>query len=170
MPALHRSGSTISRTDDALAKAASSGRLHRNFQGYTDDDRPILLGFGASAVSRLPDGYVQNIADTTSYCRRMGHHELATARGRRLCDEDRVRARIIEELMCNFGVDLASVDPSGSYQDELALLRPLAADGLIEIRGSSLRMTEAGRPIVRVAAAVFDTFLQQDARLFSLAV
>jgi oxygen-independent coproporphyrinogen-3 oxidase len=52
---------------DALARAASNGKLHRNFQGYTDDPSRILLGFGASSISTFPDGFVQNIADVPRY-------------------------------------------------------------------------------------------------------
>ena len=46
--------------DDPLAIAARSGRLHRNFQGYTTDDAAALIGFGASSIGHLPNGYVQN--------------------------------------------------------------------------------------------------------------
>jgi hypothetical protein len=40
------------------------GRLRRNFQGYTDDQSPVLIGLGASAISQFPDGYVQNATAT----------------------------------------------------------------------------------------------------------
>jgi oxygen-independent coproporphyrinogen-3 oxidase len=41
---------------DPMAVALREGRLRRNFQGYTTDASHILLGFGASAISRLPQG------------------------------------------------------------------------------------------------------------------
>ena len=40
---------------DPLAVATREGRLHRNFQGFTDDGAPVLLGLGASAISMFPD-------------------------------------------------------------------------------------------------------------------
>jgi oxygen-independent coproporphyrinogen-3 oxidase len=46
--------------DDAMAVALRDGKLRRNFQGYTTDASNILLGFGASAIGHLPQGYVQN--------------------------------------------------------------------------------------------------------------
>jgi oxygen-independent coproporphyrinogen-3 oxidase len=156
--------------DDRLALAAPNGQLRRNFQGYTDDDRPSVIGFGASAVSRLPDGYAQNIADNPRYVRCIEAGGLATCRGKRLDEDDRARARIIEALMCNFRADLAALDPQHDYADELALLRPLAADGMLTIKGSRIEMTEQGRPVVRVAAAIFDSFRSQTANRFSLAV
>ena len=160
----------FARPGDPLAVAAAAGRLHRNFQGYTDDDCPVLLGFGASAISSLPGGYVQNVADNPRYCRTVGAGQLATVRGYALTDEDRRRARIIERLMCDFRVDLRAVDPTGDHADELALLRPLAADGMLTIADRTITMTELGRPVVRVAAAVFDTFRQREASRFSMAV
>ena len=48
---------------DPLAEAARSGRLHRNFQGYTVDDAEALIGLGVSAISRLPQGFAQNAVD-----------------------------------------------------------------------------------------------------------
>ena len=38
----------------------------------------------------------------------------------------------------------------------------LAADGLVEVSGHRVRVTETGRPFVRQVAAVFDTYLQGD--------
>lgn len=57
----------FARSSDSLARAAASGRLRRNFQGYTDDRADLLIGLGASAISQLPQGYVQNIAPTGDY-------------------------------------------------------------------------------------------------------
>jgi oxygen-independent coproporphyrinogen III oxidase len=45
---------------DAMAVALREGKLKRNFQGYTTDQGSVLLGFGASAIGRLPQGFVQN--------------------------------------------------------------------------------------------------------------
>ena len=55
---------------DEMAAAAGSGSLHRNFQGYTTDAADLLIGLGASAIGRLPQGYVQNAAVTRDYSRR----------------------------------------------------------------------------------------------------
>ena len=57
------------------------GVLARNFQGYTTDAAEALIGLGASAIGRLPQGYVQNHASTAEYARRVGETGLATARG-----------------------------------------------------------------------------------------
>src|SRR5690606_2368533 len=58
------------RPEDSLAAVARGGAMRRNFQGYTADDAAALVGLGASAIGRLPQGYVQNEVATAGYERR----------------------------------------------------------------------------------------------------
>jgi oxygen-independent coproporphyrinogen III oxidase len=160
----------FARPDDALARAVAAGRLHRNFQGYTDDGRATLIGFGASSISRFPDGYVQNVTDVPSYVRAITSDDLAPARGCRLDAAERQRARTIESLMCQFQVDLDATAPDLAFDEELLLLELLVRDGLVQIDGRVVTATEAGRAVVRVIAAVFDPLTRQDAARFSRAI
>jgi len=160
----------FAKPDDALARAARSGRLHRNFQGYTDDGRETLIGLGASSISRFTDGYVQNISDVPSYVRAISAGWLAPSRGCRLDAAERQRARTIEGLMCQFGVDLDVTAPDMVFDEEFALLQPLVRDGLVQIDGRVVTATEAGRAVIRVIAAVFDPHRRANASRFSKAV
>ncbi len=166
----------FAKPDDSLAVAARSGALHRNFQGYTTDTAAALLGFGASSIGRLPQGYVQNAADVGNYGRAIEAGRLATTRGLAFSEEDRVRAYVIETLMCNLAVDLERAvagagwrSPDG-FAAERAELAPLAARGLVEIAGPRITVTEAGRPFVRLAAAAFDAYLAAAPARHSVAV
>jgi oxygen-independent coproporphyrinogen-3 oxidase len=160
----------FARAADSLLAAAASGRLHRNFQGYTDDDRQILLGLGASSNSTFAEGFVQNISDVPEYIRAIEGGALASARGRRIEDDDLRRARMIERLMCDFSVDLSVIAPGIDFSSELSILAPMIGDGLVEIQGTRLIVTEAGRPVVRVVAAAFDTCRRPQTAQFSKAV
>ena len=57
----------FARPDDPMAVAQRGGRLRRNFQGYTTDAAPTLLGLGASAIGSIGTpglaGYAQNEPD-----------------------------------------------------------------------------------------------------------
>jgi hypothetical protein len=77
---------------DEMAIALGEGKLRRHFQGYTTDASNILLGFGASAIGRLPQGYVQNEIHTRGYLESIASGRLATIRGYALTDDDRLRA------------------------------------------------------------------------------
>jgi oxygen-independent coproporphyrinogen-3 oxidase len=155
--------------DDDLAVAAREGRLHRNFQGYTTDEADALIGLGASAIGKLPQGFVQNAPDLGGYSRAMQSGRFATVKGLALSDDDRTRAAIIERLMCDLAVDLVCFD-GNSFADEMAALRVLAEDGLLTIDGTHIAITERGRPYVRIAAAAFDTYLAASQKRHSAAV
>jgi oxygen-independent coproporphyrinogen-3 oxidase len=160
----------FARPGDALARAAISGRLHRNFQGYTDDARETLIGLGASSISRFRDGYLQNISDVPSYVRAISAGRLASSRGCRLDAAERQRARTIESLMCQFQADLDVTAPDMAFDEEFMLLQPLVRDGLVRIEDRVVTATESGRSIVRVIAAVFDRHISADTARFSKAV
>jgi len=160
----------FARPEDALARAALSGRLHRNFQGYTDDSRETLIGFGASSISRFSEGYVQNISDVPSYVRAIMDGRLASLRGCRLDAAEKQRARTIESLMCAFQADLDVTAPDMEFTEELSLLQPLVDDRLVRTEGRVVTATDVGRQVVRVIAAVFDPHTRADAARFSKAV
>lgn len=155
----------FARADDSLATAAAAGRLRRNFQGYTTDDAPVLIGLGASAIGSLPAGYVQNAAPLEQYRTAINDGAFATVRGRATDTDDRVRREVIERLMCDLGVDVAAVCArhrvAPTYLDHaLMRVRALAEDGLVRIDGRRIDVTASGRPFARVIAAAFDRYLQ----------
>jgi oxygen-independent coproporphyrinogen-3 oxidase len=160
----------FARPGDALAAAARKGELHRNFQGYTTDTADALIGFGASAIGRLPQGFVQNAADVGGYARAIGNGQLATVKGLAFSADDRLRGRIIERLMCDFAVDLDTVAEPQDFSEELAALAPLEDEGFVEIAGHRITMTNTGKPYVRLAAAAFDSYLKSGQARHSKAV
>lgn len=160
----------FARPGDALASAAAGGTLHRNFQGYTEDASGVLLGLGASSISTFTDGFVQNAADVPRYVGAIAAGSLASARGCRRDENDRQRAHIIERLMCDFSVDLDAVAPNAEFRNEMARLASMQSEGLVEIDGAKLTVTQAGRAVVRVIAATFDTYRCAQAAQFSSAI
>lgn len=155
---------------DELAIAAREYRLHRNFQGYTTDEADALIGLGASAIGKLPQGFVQNAPDLAGYTRAIDAGRFATVKGLPLSDDDRLRGRIIERLMCDLAVDLDLFGGAGDFTAELKSLTPLADEGLLRIEGARISVTEKGRPYVRIAAAAFDAYLAASQKRHSVAV
>lgn len=96
----------FAKADDSLGIAASEGRLRRNFQGYTDDRCTALVGLGASSISRFPQGYVQNRATTNAYAKEITAGDWSATRGIEMSDDDQLRSRAIETLMCDFIVSI----------------------------------------------------------------
>jgi oxygen-independent coproporphyrinogen-3 oxidase len=141
---------------DGLARAAADGSLHRNFMGYTERRTSTLLGLGVSAISETPACYHHNDKVLPAYERRVAAGELPTLRGHVLTGDDRRRRAIIESLMTSFQTALAP-DEIAAARDALA---PLAADGLIDVDASVVRVRLAGRPFLRNIAAAFDAHLR----------
>jgi len=163
------------RPDDALARAQEDGRLRRNFQGYTDDPAEALLGFGASAIGELPEGYVQNTPRIAAFIESIEAGNLAIARGLALDEDDQLRREAIERLMCDLRVDVAAVCrrrgvAADALDAPLARLRPLVADGVARLEGRVVTVPEEARPLLRCVAAVFDAYLEPESGRHAVAV
>jgi oxygen-independent coproporphyrinogen III oxidase len=159
--------------DDGLAVAQRDGRLARNFQGYTDDDAPALIGLGASSIGALPQGYVQNAPDVPKYREAILSGQLATARGKELSDDDRLRRAIIERLMCDMDVDLDAVaapfgKSAADFRAECAALLPLIAAGFVAMSGPKISVSN--RAAMRLVAASFDAYLANANAVHAVAV
>lgn len=148
------------RPADGLARQP----LARNFQGYTTDRSDALIGLGASAISRFADGYDQNAVAIEDYAGRVAAEGLATVRGCVLSEDDRVRAAVIERLMCDF--TFSGREFEAEFGKAASEVLRIAADvvranedGLIEPTESGFRLTAKGRPFVRTIAAKFDAYL-----------
>lgn len=152
----------FARPGDGLAVAAREGRLRRNFQGYTDDPAPVLVGLGASAISRFPQGYAQMNAATSAWARAVQAGQFATARGHAFAGADRLRGRIIEALMCDFRVRSAElVRDFGAAPARLQVLfAPVVARfaPFLAQDAEGLTIPPEGRPLTRMIAAAFDEY------------
>ena len=160
---------------DPMTTAFREGRLHRNFQGYTTDSNDLLIGLGASAIGQLPQGYIQNAVQVRAYEEKIASGGLATVKGYGLTDDDRLRADIIERIMCDYGADLDLIcTRHGMDTDEMLKSAPrlqsLISDGVVELNGGSLAVTEHSRFLVRSVAAAFDAHLDGSRQLHSRAV
>ncbi len=165
----------FAKPDDALAIAATEGRLHRNFQGYTDDACSSLVGIGASSIGRLPAGYIQNEAATGNYIRQVSAGRLPVSRGIELTDEDKLNADIIEQLMCQYSFDISDLRARhGELADTLCARIDAALstdpDNLAVFDGDTFRVQPHARILVRTVAAWFDARMQDKAARYSMAV
>ncbi|KGF70348.1 coproporphyrinogen III oxidase [Hoeflea sp. BAL378] len=160
---------------DSLAVAAASGNMRRNFQGYTSDTADALIGMGASSIGQMPQGYVQNQPSTGEYQRQVNLGKLPVVRGFELSTEDRIRARIIELLMCDFAFSFATIrhefgGEAESILDEAEYLAGCDSEGMIEFTGGLFQITAKGKPFVRSVASAFDGYFGTGAARHSLAV
>ena len=148
----------FAKPDDNLSIALTEKRLRRNFQGYTDDISPILFGFGASAISQLPFGYAQNLSSIRQYTDVVHRGRLPITKGHALTSDDRIRADIIENLMCYLTADL-----NGDNQLIMGAqkkLKNLVDNGMCRLDEERIEVPESSRHLVRLVAAAFDDYLE----------
>ena len=165
----------FARPGDRLAVAARQGRLHRNFQGYTDDACDTLIALGPSSISKFRQGYAQNATAAGQYERMVDAGGLAVVRGVELSDEDRARAWIIERLMCDFAFSCSEAIGRFGEAAEPAIVEAgyraaTDPDRFLLRKGDRFVVSDAGRPLVRLVAAQFDQYLASGNARHSVAV
>jgi oxygen-independent coproporphyrinogen-3 oxidase len=165
----------FARPGDSLALARDDGTLRRNFQGYTVDPAEALIAFGASAIGFLPQGYVQNDPATAMYQLRVGQGGLASRRGCVLSLDDRLRRDAIEEILCQFRLDLDRLHARyGDFADPLretaAKLLAGAPEGALAPWRGGFTIADGWHSHTRLIAAEFDAYFQTRPARHSLAV
>jgi oxygen-independent coproporphyrinogen-3 oxidase len=157
----------FARVDDELAVAQSRGRLQRNFQGYSTHPESDLLGLGVSAIGRVGPTYYQNRKRLDEYYAALDDGQLPVARGIELTPDDLVRRAVIQALVCHFRVSIESIEDAylidfgSAFAAELADLRRLERDGLVELGPDWIVVTPRGRLLVRAVCMVFDRYLRE---------
>ena len=155
----------FAKPGDGLAQATLAGTLRRNFQGFTDDQAPVLLGLGSTAISQFETAFVQNEKNTGRYRMLSSAGKLSGRRGVVRSLEDRRRGSLIEALLCR-GEAVVDVDLLMAATPRLA---PFFQRGLLRREADRLILERGSEPYARSIAAVFDAYRVGEHR-FSSAV
>ncbi|MDE2303633.1 MAG: coproporphyrinogen dehydrogenase [Sphingomonadales bacterium] len=157
----------FARPGDPLARAAATRRLHRNFQGFSEDRATSVLGLGASAISSFEGLLAQNEKNTGLYRARLQSHGLATALGCARSAEDRRRGAAIEALLCHGSTSLRRLPDAPGLRQRL---QPFLDRGLARLAAGRLSILEAGVPYARSIAALLDSYRDSTSARFSPAI
>jgi oxygen-independent coproporphyrinogen-3 oxidase len=157
----------FARPDDELAIAQRRGRLQRNFQGYSTYPESDLIGLGISAIGKVGPTYYQNQKRLDDYTAALDAGSLPVARGLELSHDDLLRRAVIQALACHFRLSLESIEDSylidfrDYFARELADLKRLQDEGLVDVSDEWITVTPRGRLLVRVVCMVFDRYLRE---------
>jgi oxygen-independent coproporphyrinogen III oxidase len=157
----------FAKPEDELAISQRKRTLHRNFQGYTTKAGADLYGMGVTAISGIQNAYAQNHRELAAWEKAVGARGIATMRGYRLSEDDRLRRAVINRLLCHTVVvkeEIArefGVDFDHYFADELARLEASREDGLVLLEPGEIRTTWLGRIFIRNLAMVFDPYLEK---------
>lgn len=151
---------------DPLALAAREGTLNRNFQGFTDDPAPVLLGLGASAINVFPDLIAQNEKNSGRYRMLSSQGCFFASEGIMRSSKDQMIGEVIKGLLCQ---NTAKLSPCLKAKHRDALL-PFIVRDLARFQGMYLIVTPDGLPYARTIASLFDPYRKQSAQRFSSAI
>jgi len=148
---------------DELILALKSRTLARNFMGYTTRRGLDLVGIGASSISSVGATYVQNEKDVRKYISNAA--DSTWVKALILSREDLLRRELILDLFCNFFLDTLGLERKFKinfkqhFVAELAELREMEKDGLIQFGNANLKVTDLGRFFIRNICMAFDQYL-----------
>jgi len=161
------------KPEDELARALRAGTLQRNFQGYSTQLAPELIGIGVSSISSTSDLYCQNVKTVEEYYALLDEKKLPVQRGLRLSKEDQLRRDVIMQLICRLHLDTEEIEERHGidfrthFERELGVLEEMEREGLVETLGNALYVTPVGRPLIRNICMVFDAYLDPSKQRFS---
>jgi oxygen-independent coproporphyrinogen-3 oxidase len=161
----------FARPGDELAVAQRNRTLHRNFQGYTTKAGADLYGMGVSAISSIGDAYAQNCREVTAYESSVARRGIATMRGYRLLEDDRIRRAVIGRLLCHTVIIKREIEREFGvtfdeyFAPELLRLEEPRAEGLVILGPDEIRVTPLGRIFIRNIAMTFDRYLEEQKML-----
>lgn len=158
---------------DSLYKAERSGKLHRNFMGYTHQYTQLMIGLGVSSISDSWFAFTQNVKKVEDYYDLINKGQFPVVKGHPLTEVDLMMRRHILNLMCKGRTDW---DTSLSINEELIAglerAKFLEHDGLVEIFENKLIVTLLGKRFLRNICMTLDARLwsaQPETQLFSMA-
>lgn len=157
----------FAKPDDEMARAQKDRTLWRNFQGYTTKAGTDVYAMGVSAISFVAGAFAQNYRKTPEYFGAIDAGTLATMRGIWLTDDDFVRAKVIERLLCHCAIykkdleDEFGIEFDVYFADALDKLAEHEANGMVHLASDRIEVTPLGRIFLRNLAMPFDAYLQR---------
>lgn len=158
---------------DSLYKAERSGKLHRNFMGYTHQYTQLMIGLGVSSISDSWFAFAQNVKKVEEYLDLVNKGQLPVFKGHHLTEEDLLIRKHILNLMCKGKTTWDNTRPlNEALKAGLERVKLLEEDGLVVIGEGSLTVSPPGKRFLRNICMALDARLwaeQPETQLFSMA-
>lgn len=168
---IHLGMGVFTTAGDALHRAKNERRLYRDALGFGAHGATDLIGFGAGAIQQIGGTYCRALSHPREWEAAIDAGRLGIGAGLVLSGNDRVRAAVIESILCTDAVDFSSIaerykiDPRIYFANESRALTAIAEDGLLVFdergREYGFRLTPSGQLLSRVVASAFDEYLVQ---------
>ena len=159
----------FAKRDDELSRGRREGTMYRNFQGYTTKADCDLIGMGVTSISFAGGAFAQNAKKLKNYEEKIAAAGQATEHGMSLSEDDLLRQNIIHDIFCHQRLKRSETFDR-YFEKEIAALKPLAEDGIVEILPKEILVTPLGRFFLRNVGMIFDAYLKPGEGKFSRTV
>lgn len=147
-------------TTDKLRHAAQSGKMHRNFMGYTTTQNKLIIGLGASSISDAWGAFAQNEKEVEAYEEKIENGQLSIITGHKLNEEDIYLRKRILELICTNKTKIDEQDLEKLfYKSIVEKMIDFSNDGLVQFESGSINVTELGSTFIRNICSALDAKL-----------
>lgn len=152
----------FAKPSDDLAVAQRTGRLRRNFQGYSTAAGSDIYAFGISGISQTENAYWQNEKDLEGYYGALNAGRAPISKGYIINDDDKIRREVIMRIMCDLALDFGSIGEKFGinffhyFPREIDSLAEMEKDGMIQATAKGFKVTPRGRLLIRNIAMRFD--------------
>lgn len=160
----------FAKEDDELSIAQINGTIQRNFQGYSTRAECDMVALGASSISFVDGNYACNPREIDPYYAAIRAGRLATNRGFKLNDDDKLRRAVIMTIMCRFELVKSEIEKEfginfdETFAHELKKLQAYAKHELVELTPEKITVSAKGKIFVRAVAMQFDRYLRESDR------
>jgi len=164
----------FARSTDDIARAMGEKKMQWNRLGVTSGRSNHILGLGIHGMSKFePRWYFQNFYASREPDRNYKQYEEAVTKGifpvnhgHFMSDDDLIRREVIHNLRNYFYVDgdevekKYSIDFRNYFSSELWMLAEFIEDGIVEISGNIITITELGYEFADFVCSRFDVYIR----------
>src|SRR5690554_6656348 len=139
----------FSLPENPLFIAKKSGRLHRNFMGYTTSPATMLIGLGNSSISDIGYAYAQNEKDIDTYKAAIHQGEFALIKGHLQTVKDRETKQLILSIICNEKAEWTLDFYLGLPPKAMTRLEEMRKEGLLAYDTAGIQVAALGKAFIR---------------------
>lgn len=160
---LHVGLDVFAHATDALVHAQRHQQLHRDAMGYGPHGDTDLVGFGVGAISQIGGCHACNHLQLRDWEASIDRGAHAVHQGLQLDDDDRVRADVLQDLLCQGRIDVPGLEERHGidfriyFAEPLDALAPLFDAELLGWRDGGILLGRIARLAARAVAAAFDS-------------
>lgn len=159
---IHVGLDVFARAKDPLVAAQRRGTLNRDALGFGVHGGVDLIGFGVGAISQMGGCHAQNPLELAAWEARLDRGQRAVDHGIQLDDDDRIRAAILQEILCQGRIAIPGIEQRRGldfreyFAEELQRLAPLFEEGSLAWDGDTIVLDRIARLSARAVASCFD--------------